>query len=434
MVAKKSTFGRFAVDLDGEDFTMLYQVKDISLAEEGKRKIEWASRHMPVLSQVAADFEKKKPLNGKRLAACLHVTKETAALALALKKGGAEVVLCGSNPLSTQDDVAAGLVSLGVPVFAWKGNHDAYYDCIEKALATKPQIILDDGADLINTIHTKHPDMIKDIVGGQEETTTGVIRLRAMAKDKSLKFPVIAVNDTPTKHFFDNRFGTGQSTLDGILRATDILFAGKVFVVAGFGYCGKGIAERARGAGCKVIVTEVDPIKALEAHMSGFEVASMAYAATKGDVFVTATGCKDVLRGEIFKKMKDGAIVANAGHFNVEINLEDLEKLAKNIREVRPEVQEFDLGDRKILVLAEGRLVNLACATGHPSEVMDQSFSAQALCSEYLSGRKLAPGVHEVPLSIDQHIAKLKLKSLGVKIDDLSKEQEHYLCEWREGT
>ncbi|HLD76114.1 MAG TPA: adenosylhomocysteinase [Candidatus Norongarragalinales archaeon] len=414
---------------------MKYQIKDLALSLEGKKSIEWASRNMPVLAQVQSRFEKEKPLKGKKAVACLHVTKETAVLMISLKKAGAEVVLCGSNPLSTQDDVAAGLVDLGIPVFAWKGNHEAYYDCIESALSiNKPNLVLDDGADLIHTLHKKHPELIPQIIGGQEETTTGVIRLRAMAKDGALKFPVMAVNDTPTKHFFDNRFGTGQSTLDGILRATDMLFAGKKFVVAGFGFCGKGIAERARGAGAKVVVTEVDPIKALEAHMSGFVVASMEEASAVGDVFVTATGCKDVITGNHFSKMKDGAVVANAGHFNIEINLDDLKKKAQSVRTVRPQVEEYNLSGRRILVLAEGRLVNLACATGHPSEVMDQSFSAQALCTEHLVKNKLTAGVHEVPLSIDRTIARLKLQSLGIQVDILSASQEKYLNEWREGT
>ncbi|MBI5035871.1 adenosylhomocysteinase [Candidatus Micrarchaeota archaeon] len=413
------------------------KIKDASLATQGLAKIEWASREMPVLNEIRKRFEKEKPLKGIRIAACLHVTKETAVLMRTLKAGGAEVALCGSNPLSTQDDVAAALAK-EMPVFAIRGiDSKGYYECLNSTLDTKPHITMDDGADLINTLHSKRRELIGNVIAGQEETTTGVIRLKAMAAEGKLEYPVIAVNDTPTKHLFDNRYGTGQSTLDGIIRATDTLIAGKNFVVAGYGWCGRGFAMRARGMGAKVIVTEIDEVKALEAHMDGFRVMPMKEAAKIGDVFVTATGCKDVVTVEHVKLMKMGAILANTGHFDVEVAVKEIRSLGKT-REIRPEVEEVSVGEKKIYILAGGRLVNLACASGHPSEVMDMSFSDQALCSEYIAkemkGKNLEKKVYDVPAKIDAEVAKLKLKAFGVSIDKLTPEQEKYLNSWSEGT
>ncbi len=413
-------------------------VKEIGLATEGNRQIAWAEGQMPVLQRVRERFAKEKPLNGMRIAACLHVTKETAVLARTLVAGGAAVRLCASNPLSTQDDVAAALALEGIPVFAVRGIDNAgYYECVNKCLDGKPNITIDDGADLISEIHSKRTDLIDGMIGGQEETTTGVIRLRAMAADGALKYPVIAVNDARTKMFFDNRFGTAQSTLDGIVRATDVLLAGKTFVVAGYGWCGRGIASRARGMGCRVVVTEVDPVKALEAHMEGFAVMKMSQAAAVGDVFVTATGDKNVISTEHFPLLKDGAIVANSGHFNVEVDVEGLKKLAVLQHEARENVVGYTLpSKKKVFLLAEGRLVNLACATGHPSEVMQMSFAVQALCSQYLArdGGKLSKAVHVVPKEIDEQVARLALSAMGAEIDELTAEQEKYLASWREGT
>jgi len=414
-------------------------VKDMALAERGKRKIEWANQQMPVLQLIRKRFIKEQPLKGLRLSACLHVTSETANLAITLRDGGADVVVCGSNPLSTQDEVAASLVKdYGIPTYAIKGEDNAtYYSHIAAALDHKPQITMDDGADLVTTLLTKRTDLLSGVIGGTEETTTGVIRLRAMAKDGTLKFPVIAVNDAMTKHFFDNRYGTGQSTIDGILRATNLLIAGLKFVISGYGWCGRGVAMRAKGLGADVIITEVDPTRAIEAAMDGFRVMPMREAAKLGDVFVTVTGNKGVLGSEHFQVMKDGAVLANSGHFNVEIDLPALEKLATSRREARPLVEEFQLKDgRKIYVLGEGRLVNLATAEGHPASVMDMSFANQALAAEYMAqhSKELKPQVYSVPEHLDKQIARLKLDSMGIQIDKLSTEQEHYLASWQEGT
>jgi len=414
-----------------------FQVKDKSLAPQGHLQIEWASKHMPVLNLIKTRFDKEKPLKGLTLAACLHVTKETAVLVQALTAGGAKVAVCGSNPLSTQDDVAAALADSGVHVFAWRGqNTEDYYKCIDKVLDYKPSITLDDGADLVGTLHSKRPSEIKNLRGGTEETTTGVIRLRAMERDGSLKYPIVAVNDAYTKYLFDNRYGTGQSTIDGILRATNTLLAGKNFVVGGYGWCSRGIAMRAQGLGANVIVTEVQPTRALEAVMNGLRVMSMAEAATIGDIFVTATGDISVIRKEHMQKMKDGAIMANSGHFNVEINIKDLESLSTAKRTMRPNLEEYSLKDgRKLYLLSEGRLVNLAAAEGHPSEVMDMSFANQALCSEYIAKTaKMQTKVYTVPKELDEKVAELKLKSMGVAIDELTAEQKKYLSTWELGT
>jgi len=416
---------------------MEFKVKDTALAEQGGLLIDWASMHMPVLNQIKQRFEKEKPLKGAFLGACLHVTKETAVLVQALKAGGAEVALCGSNPLSTQDEVAAALAKMGVNVYAWRGETtDEYYWCVNKVLDHKPTITLDDGADLISTLHAKRTEALKTIKGGTEETTTGVLRLRAMEKSKALKYPIIAVNDAYTKYLFDNRYGTGQSTLDGILRATNVLLAGKNFVVCGYGWCGRGLANRARGMGAHVIVTEVNAVRALEAIMDGFQVMPMNEAAKIGDIFVTLTGNTSVIREEHMLRMKNGAIIANSGHFNVEIKIPDLESLAKSKRTLRPNLEEYSLKNgRKLYLLAEGRLVNLASAEGHPSEVMDMSFANQALCVEYLmKTRRLEPKVYNVPKEIDDQVATLKLKSIGVKIDELTIEQKKYVASWAEGT
>jgi adenosylhomocysteinase len=416
---------------------MDFKVKDMSLAEQGKLLIDWASAHMPVLNQVKSRFEKQRPLKGVVIGACLHVTKETAVLVQALKAGGAEVALCGSNPLSTQDEVAAALAQLSVHVYAWRGeNTEEYYWCVNKTLDHKPDITLDDGADLIGTVHSKRTEILGNIKGGTEETTTGVVRLRAMEKDKALKYAIIAVNDAQTKYLFDNRYGTGQSTIDGILRATSLLLAGKNFVVCGYGWCGRGLANRARGMGAHVIVTEVNPVKALEALMDGFQVMPMSQAAKIGDIFVTITGDTSVIRKEHMTNMKNGAILANSGHFNVEIDIPDLENMAKSKRTLRPNLEEYVLKNgRKLYLLAEGRLVNLASAEGHPSEVMDMSFANQALSVEYIvKKKKLEPRVYSVPREIDETVASLKLKSMGARIDALTPKQRKYIATWEEGT
>lgn len=416
---------------------MEHDVKDIKLAAQGKQRIEWAERDMPVLQKVRERFEKEKPLAGKTLAAVLHVTAETANLVRTLKAGGANVFLAASNPLSTQDDVAAALVAeYGIPTFASKGEDTkTFFKHIETLIAQKPHLTMDDGADLVSTIHKDHADLLPNLIGGTEETTTGVIRLRAMHKDGALKMPIIAVNDAKTKNLFDNRYGTGQSTLDGIIRATDMLVAGKTVVVAGYGWCGKGLAMRAKGMGANVIVTEIDAIKALEAGMDGFYVMPMARAASMGDLFCTVTGNIDVIRKEHFEAMKDGAIVCNSGHFDVEINLNDLKALAGEPKTVRENVQEYAIGKRKIYVLAEGRLVNLAAAEGHPASVMDMSFATQALAAEWMSKQKsLAPGVYEVSEEIEAMVAKTKLDSMDMQLDELTPEQKKYLESWQHGT
>jgi adenosylhomocysteinase len=414
-----------------------YKVKDKNLAPQGALLVEWAAKHMPVLAQIKARFKKEKPLAGLTIGACLHVTKETAVLAETLKAGGATVALCGSNPLSTQDEVAAYLATKGINVYAWRDQKtDEYFWCINKVLDYKPQVTLDDGADVVGTLHKERTELLKNVIGGTEETTTGVIRLRAMEQDNALKYPIIAVNDAYTKYLFDNRYGTGQSTIDGILRATSILLAGKNFVVAGYGWCGRGLAMRAKGMGAKVVVTEIDPTKALEAVMDGFQVMPMSKAAEIGDVFVTLTGNTSVIRKEHMQKMKDGAIIANSGHFNVEINIPDLEKMSKSKRTLRPNLVEYTLKDgRKLHLLAEGRLVNLAAAEGHPSEVMDMSFANQALSTEYLvKNRGLGTRVYRVPKEIDELVAGLKLKAVNVEIDVLTDEQKKYLATWDAGT
>jgi len=418
---------------------MDYHIKDINLAEKGQLRIEWAEQTMPVLRLIKERFGKNRPLSAVRIGACLHVTTETANLMRTLKAGGAQLALCASNPLSTQDDVAAALVKYDeIPVFAIRGeDRDTYYQHIESVLATKPIITMDDGADLISTIHSKHQELLKQITGGTEETTTGVIRLRSMAKDKVLGYPIIAVNDAMTKHLFDNRYGTGQSTIDGILRATNRLLAGSVFVVCGYGWCGRGVAMRAKGMGAKVVITEVNPLRALEATMDGFQVMPIAQAAKIGDFFVTVSGDINVIRKEHFLLMKDGAILANSGHFDVEIDKKSLQKMAKSVRKIREFVDEYVLeNNRRIYLLGEGRLINLAAAEGHPSSVMDMSFANQALTADYLvkEGDKLEKKVYSVPEHIDREIARLKLKSMGIEIDTLTSEQEKYLSTWEMGT
>ncbi len=418
---------------------MDHDVKDLELAKKGRLKIEWAGRFMPVLSHIKEKFAKDKPLKGVRLSACLHVTSETGNLMETLKAGGAEVRLTASNPLSTQDDVAAALVKYyGISVFAIRGeDNKTYYRHINQALDHSPQITMDDGADLVCTIHSERKELLPKVLGGTEETTTGVIRLRSMASAKVLHYPIIAVNDAKTKHLFDNRYGTGQSTIDGILRATNILLAGLNFVVAGYGWCGRGVAMRAKGAGAKVIVSEVDPLRALEAVMDGFQVMSLREAAKIGDVFVTVTGDKNVITSTHFMKMKDGAVVANSGHFNVEIDIPSLESLTQKKRKIRDSVEEYTLKDgRKIFLLAEGRLINLAAAEGHPAMVMDMSFANQAMSSRYLLQHraKIQKNVYAVPAELDEEIARLKLKSMGIKIDHLTAEQKRYLSAWQEGT
>jgi adenosylhomocysteinase len=438
-----------------------YDVKDLSLADEGRRRVEWAERSMPVLRLIRERFTKERPLAGRRLSACLHVTTETANLAIALKAGGAEVALCASNPLSTQDDAAACLVrDHGIAVYAIKGeDHESYYEHIRAALEHRPDVTMDDGADLVSSLHMialnrlddlappvrrwveslskdARAALLKGVVGSTEETTTGVIRLKAMAKDGVLQFPVIAVNDSDTKHLFDNRYGTGQSTVDGIVRATNLLLAGSTVVVAGYGWCGRGVAMRLRGAGANVVVTEIDPVKALEAQMDGYRVMPMAEAAPVGDVFVTLTGNVNVIRVEHMRRMKDGAVVANSGHFNVEIDLEGLKKVAQGPRAARAFVDEWMLDGKRVFVLAEGRLINLAAAEGHPASVMDMSFANQALGAEYLlkNAQALSKDVHRIPAAIDKEIARLKLVGMGVAIDELTAEQRHYLASWDLGT
>ncbi len=418
---------------------MKYHVKDLKLAVKGKDRIEWAERSMPVLRLIKSRFLKEKPLKGIRVAACLHVTTETANLLITLKAGGAEVYACASNPLSTQDDVAASLVkNYGIPTFSIKGeDRKTYYKHLNAALDARPNITMDDGADLVSMLHSERSSQASEIIGSTEETTTGVIRLKAMEKDGVLRFPVIAINDAKTKHFFDNRYGTGQSTMDGIIRATNLLIAGSVVVVPGYGWCGRGVASRAKGLGARVIVTEVDPLKALEAVMDGYEVMPIAGAASIGDIFVTLTGDIHVIRKEHFAKMKDGAVVANSGHFNVELDLEGLKKIAPKTRKIRDFVTEYKFKNgKKIFVLGEGRLINLAAAEGHPASVMDMSFANQALGAEYVVKNHaiLDRKVYSVPEETDQEIARLKLKALGIKIDTLTAEQEHYLSSWEMGT
>lgn len=418
---------------------MSYDVKDIKLSKRGALRIEWARNNMPVLGLIANRFSKEKPLKGIKVAACLHVTTETAVLMEVLKVGGAEIHLCASNPLSTQDDVAASLAhDLKIAVYAIKGeDNKTYYKHIQAVLAQKPHITMDDGADLVSTIHQADRKVYSNIIGGTEETTTGVIRLRALANQGKLRYPIIAVNDAQTKHLFDNRYGTGQSTLDGVIRATNKLIAGSNLVVCGYGWCGKGVAMRAKGMGAKVIVTEIDPLRGLEATMDGFEVMPIAQAAKIGDVFVTVTGDINVIRGEHFAQMKDGAIVSNSGHFNVEIDIPGLEKLSKEKKQIRDFTDEYILKDgRKIYLLGEGRLINLAAAEGHPAQVMDMSFANQSLGAEYMlkNHKTLKNHVYKVPEEIDANIADLKLKSMGIKIDVLTKEQKEYLASWEMGT
>ena len=441
---------------------MDYDVKDIKLADQGLEKIEWAERRMPVLKKIRERFAKEKPLKGAKISCCLHVTTETANLVRTMKEGGASVALCASNPLSTQDDTAAAIAKhFKIPVYSIKGeDENTYYEHIMKALAFTPNITMDDGADLVSALHMidlgrfdalhetirkwakkldakSRKELVKGIVGSMEETTTGVIRLKSMEKENILRFPIVAVNDALTKHMFDNRYGTGQSTIDGILRATNILFAGATFVLAGYGWCGKGVCMRAKGLGAHVIVTEVDPLRALEAHMDGFEVMEMEKAAAIGDIFVTTTGDIHVIRKEHFKKMKDGAIVANSGHFNVEIDIDALEKMTKSKRRFREFIDEYTMPNgKKVFLLGEGRLVNLAAAEGHPSDVMDMSFANQALCSEYMwkNAKKLEKKVYSVPKEIDEDVARLKLLASGISIDELTKEQKVYLASWEMGT
>ncbi|MFX1561778.1 MAG: adenosylhomocysteinase [Promethearchaeota archaeon] len=415
-----------------------FKVRDLGLARQGQLKIDWAESRMPVLMQLRKKYEKTKPLKGYRIAGCLHVTKETAVLIKTFVAAGAEVAWCGCNPLSTQDDVAAALAASGISVYAWHGlNNEEYYWCIEQTLKIEPQMTLDDGADLIFTVHTKQPNLVEKVIGAAEETTTGVHRLRAMAADGKLLYPVIAVNDADTKWEMDNVHGTGQSALDGILRATNILFAGSIVVVAGYGHCGRGVAHRARGLGSEIIVTEVDPIQALKARMEGFRVMPMREAVPQGDVFITTTGMRDVITKEHFLQMKDGAILCNAGHFNVEVNIEALAKLAKSDRMIRDNNHEFTLPNGKHLyVLGEGRLVNLVAAEGHPSSVMDMSFANQFLALLYLKehGKELSNSVHLIPKEIDEEVARLKLASMGISIDKLTAEQQRYATDYAEGT
>ena len=415
-----------------------YDVRDPALAQAGKQRIEWASREMPVIKLIKERFAAEKPLRGIRISGCLHITTETANLALALKAGGADVMLCASNPLSTQDDVAAALVDYGIPTNAIKGEDETtYYKHINTALDHKPQLTIDDGADLVTTLHTKRNDLIGNIIGGTEETTTGVVRLRSLYQAGKLKYPLIAVNDAETKYLFDNRYGTGQSTIDGLTRATNFLWAGKNFVICGYGWCGHGLALRAKGMGAHVIVTEVKPVRALEAIMDGFKVMPIAEAAKIGDIFVTVTGDKNVIDKQHFQVMKDGAILANSGHFNVEINIPALERLAVSKRTIRDFVEEYALKDGRCLyLLGEGRLINLAAAEGHPAVVMDMSFANQALCLEYMvkNKGKLEIKVHPVPEAIDKEVARLKLRAMGIEIDNLTPEQKKYLASWEEGT
>ncbi len=415
-----------------------YDIKDPALAEAGRQRIEWAYREMPVIKLIRDRFTIEKPMKGVRISACLHVTVETANLALTLKEGGADLILCASNPLSTQDDVAAALVEYDIPTNAIKGEDDkTYYKHINTALDSKPQLTVDDGADLVTTLHTSRTDLMENVLGGTEETTTGVIRLRSLEKSGKLKYPIIAVNDAQTKYLFDNRYGTGQSTIDGITRATNILWAGKKVVICGYGWCGRGVALRARGMGAQVIVTEVEPVRALEAVMDGNQVMPLPEAASVGDIFVTIAGDKNVIDKHHLQVMKDGAILANSGHFNVEINIPALENLARSKRRIRPFVDEYSLNDgRHLYLLGEGRLINLAAAEGHPASVMDMSFANQALCLEYIvkNRGKLETRVHPVPEEIDKQVAQLKIQSMGIKIDSLTPEQKAYLTSWEEGT
>jgi len=418
---------------------MEHHVRDLALADAGKARIEWADADMPVLASIRDRFATEKPLDGIRIAACLHVTTETANLMRTLKAGGAEIVLCASNPLSTQDDVAAALVEhYGIRTYAIKGEDtETYYSHIDAAIAFKPQMTMDDGADVVGRIHAQFPEMLEYIIGGTEETTTGVIRLAAMADDGALKYPIMAVNEAKTKHLFDNRYGTGQSTLDGVIRATNRLLAGRTLVVSGYGWCGRGVAMRASGMGSNVVVCEVDPLKALEAVMDGYRVMPAVEAAAVCDIWITVTGDINVIDVAMFEAMKDGAIICNSGHFNAEINIPELRSSAVSVREVRPLVEEFTMaGGKKIYLLADGRLVNLSCAEGHPANVMDMSFANQALCAEYMvaNAKDLGPGVYDVPEDIDAGIAKLKLETMGVKIDVLTEQQAAYLCSWQEGT
>jgi len=418
---------------------MNYDVADLSLAAQGKLRIEWAEQEMPVLRQIRERFAEERPLEGERIGACLHVTTETANLMRTLAAGGAEVALCASNPLSTQDDTAAALVAeYGISTFSICGeDRDTYYGHVNSLLDMKPTITMDDGADVVSTLHTERTELLEYVKGGSEETTTGVIRLRSMAEGGDLRYPIIAVNDAMTKHLFDNRFGTGQSTVDGIIRATNVLIAGKQFVVGGFGMCGRGVAMRADGMGANVIVCEVDPLRALEAAMEGYRVLPMAEAAQVGDIFVTVTGDTSVIRAEHMEQMKDGVMLANAGHFDVEVDLEDLAAMADGPRQIRDSLQEYTLSDgRRIYVLGEGRLVNLAAAEGHPASVMDMSFANQALCSEYLTQNagEMDVNVHTVPEAIDREIARLKLAAMGIEIDELTQQQIDYLSGWRLGT
>ena len=414
-------------------------VKDLNLAVQGQDLIDWAAREMPVLTLIRQRFLKEQPLKGLKLAACLHVTSETANLMLTLKAGGADVALCASNPLSTNDAVAAALVSQhAIKTYAIRGeDNDTYYSHIEAALDHRPQLTMDDGADLVSVLHKARTEQLSEVIGGTEETTTGVVRLRAMAERGVLRYPIVAVNEADTKHMFDNRYGTGQSTIDGIIRATNVLLAGKTFVIGGYGWVGRGLASRAKGHGADVVVTEVDAVKALEAAMDGFRVMKMDDAARDGDIFVTVTGDINVLDRKHFAAMKDGAILANSGHFNSEINLKALDEMATSVRQVRPSVQEYKLGDgRRLHVLAEGRLINLAAAEGHPAAVMDMSFANQALCAEYVAknAKSLEPKVYDVPKEIDAEVARLKLRAMGIQIDTLTEEQQRYLTSWEEGT
>ncbi|MSQ40645.1 MAG: adenosylhomocysteinase [Dehalococcoidia bacterium] len=415
------------------------EVKDLALAGEGRLRIQWAAQEMPVLRLIQERFAREQPLKGLRISACLHVTSETANLAIALKAGGAQVVLCASNPLSTQDEVAASLVvDEGVPVYAIRGeDNETYYRHIHAALANGPHMTLDDGADLVAILHRERTELLKGVIGGTEETTTGVVRLRSLAQEGRLQYPIIAVNEADTKHLFDNRYGTGQSTIDGITRATNILWAGKRVVVVGYGWCGRGVASRARGMGAQVIVTEVDPVRALEAVMEGFQVMPMMEAAPLGDLFITLTGDIHVIDRPHLERMKSGAILANSGHFNAEINIPALEAMARGKRRARPMVEEYDLGgDRRLYLLGEGRLINLAAAEGHPSSVMDMSFANQALCAEYLARlpEPLPREVHRVPKLIDEEVGRLKLQSMGIRVDALTEEQRRYLTSWDMGT
>ena len=415
-----------------------FEIKDPSLAGVGKQRIEWAYREMPVVKLIRERFTIEKPLKGVRISACLHITTETANLALTLKEAGADIILCASNPLSTQDDVAAALVGDGIPTNAIKGEDEAtYYKHINVALDNKPQLTVDDGADLVTTLHTKRSDLIDNVIGGTEETTTGVVRLRSLEKAGKLRYPIVAVNDAQTKYLFDNRYGTGQSTIDGITRATNILWAGKKVVICGYGWCGHGIALRANGLGSQVIIAEVEPVRALEAVMDGYQVMTLLEAARVGDIFITTTGDKNVIDKVHFQVMKDGAILANSGHFNVEINIPALESLAHSKRRIRTFVDEYTLGDgRHLYLLGEGRLVNLAAAEGHPASVMDMSFANQALCLEYLAKNKgrLESRVYPVPEEIDKQVARLKLQAMGIEIDSLTPEQRKYITSWEEGT